>query len=297
MWTDSWVIFLLISQILSVLLLGFGTLRAIETIRLWNAQATDARQLLLERRDSLISVLVKYILIFQIIGFFLFIYFINNYLPTLLSGAMCAYGTLDANFYGYPLLYTKIAALFIYLVFIFLNRLDSAEPSFPLMPEKYYYLLPAFAVLLADSYLFIQYINHVQPEIVTTCCSLSFSLAGQSQTDIFAADTSIMLGLFWGVAIILLILLLFYKKRFFIHLALSLIFIFLAVFVVKNHFVRFIYGIPSHACLFDMLFDEYNFVGYVLFGALFILLAITIYLFLIESYSSQLKKVFLRIRL
>ena len=69
------------------------------------------RQLILERKTYLISTLLTYLLGFELLSLFLYV-FTADQLHTFFVGAMCAAGTLYVNGYGYPALILKVVIFF-----------------------------------------------------------------------------------------------------------------------------------------------------------------------------------------
>ena len=122
---------------------------AFRIIRLWSADTTTELQLYLERRSYLIAFMVQFVLIFQILSLFLFLYTVNNHLPGIIKGAMCATGSFGMlMIMDIVHLYLKSAGIIIYAAFLILNYLDNSEPAYPLTPIKYWLVFPAF--LLVD---------------------------------------------------------------------------------------------------------------------------------------------------
>jgi hypothetical protein len=66
----------------------------------WNIKSGSELQLGLERQTYLVSTILSYTFVFQILSLFLYIYTADN-LHNLFVGAMCAAGTLNVNEYGY----------------------------------------------------------------------------------------------------------------------------------------------------------------------------------------------------
>ena len=290
--TDHWVIVQIIGQLSTLLIFTAAFAPAIKILRHWDENSSDNRQLQLERKTYLVSVILHYTLFFQFVLLLLFVEIVNSHLPALISGAMCAKGTLGVNAYGFPALYIKIIAIVFYAVFLFLNYLDQAEPYFPLTPAKYKMMPLLFLLIAADLVITIQYFRLIKADIIATCCSISFS---SSLADIGqGASGSIMqfhpLVLYYVITVILLILL-FYKYNYLKWLfAASVVYIFMAVTVLKEHFVRYIYARPTHNCLFDIFWREYYYVGYVLYGMLLLLLIAVIFMNILVETRVKLKK-------
>ncbi|HGY54900.1 MAG TPA: hypothetical protein ENK44_04300 [Caldithrix abyssi] len=291
MLNDAWIIVVLIGQISALLLLALTLYFATPILRYWNPASGSALQLELERKTFFVSSAVEYILAFQAVIFVLFLIIVNHYLPRLINGAMCASGILSLNEYGYPALYGKIAALAAYLIFIFLNRLDLAEPAYPLTPTKYFLLPFLFWAALADTVLTVRFFSLINPDVIATCCSISFSAAKISVLSESPVTVSIS-ALLIAYYILLVIYGYWGLKKKIAGLLLFLEFLLLpvSVFILKYHFVKYIYALPSHNCLFDLFFGRYYYIGYLLFGLLFISAMAVIGLFLLNRLKKRFTK-------
>ena len=275
MLTNFWVIAQLIVQFCTIALLCYATIFGLRALRYWSIRENSQRQLNLERQNYLVSAIMQLCLWFQGICFLMFLHTINEYLPPLIKGAMCATGTLNANEWGYYLLTIKCLDIFVYALYLFFEHLDNREPAYPLTPSKYYLLLLAFFCALAELFFVLSYYANLKPNIITTCCSVDFTasnpvlygLLGDGQ---FYAN--IFIGLFG-----LLLMLLFFQKRSNIGLSFATLFVAVlytvfGVYALKYFFVKYIYGLPTHQCLFDIFFSQYYRVGYFIFGAYYLLL-------------------------
>ena len=97
-------------------------------------------QLELERRTYLISTIMSYILSFELMSLFLFIYTADDIHP-LFTGAMCAAGTLAVNSFGYPALLFKVVNFLLAGVWLIINHADNRGYDYPLIRVKYRLLL------------------------------------------------------------------------------------------------------------------------------------------------------------
>lgn len=274
MLTDPWIIAQLFAQACSLLLLLVAGRTAWQLLRAWQPQASDAAQLDRERRAYLVSVLLRMVLWVQGLGLVLFLVTVNSHLPPMLRGAMCATGVLGAADGGYWILYLKALSVFVYLLFLGMDYLDNAEPGFPLTPLKFLLVFPALFCVGADFVLLWRFFAALSPDIITTCCSVQFA---------FEAGESLLLGktegflnvailVYWNSAILWGAFWWFAPKRSFAHFFFGGIHLASALYVLKNFFVKYIYGLPTHTCIFDSFLGQYQYIGYVIF-ALYYLLA------------------------
>lgn len=271
MLVDLQVISLLLMYGISAFLLLTALPSALKILRHWNIQSTSDGQLTLERKHALISVLMQYAVFIQLLLLLFFLHLVNNHLPQVLEGAMCASGSLSVNAFGYPALYLKIVASVVYVVFLFLNYLDQSEVKFPFTPAKYVLFLVVMLIFSADLYVSLRYILAIEPDIIATCCSSNFGF--NPGTDAFTQNTSagiiVYVISFYVLSMLLMVGLGFARGRvIYILPILSMVFIFVDLTALKFHFVKFIYEMPSHNCLFDIFWAEYYYAGYLIFGSL-----------------------------
>lgn len=280
--TDTWIIAQLLAQSCCFFLLLMVLRTVFKIIKKWTISSNDETQINLERRTFLVGAVLELVLLFQSFSLIAFLVTINEHIPSLLRGAMCATGALEANQYGYPLLYFKIGSLFVYSSFLFLHFLDKKESTYPLTPQKYYFVFPAFLCVSIEFVLMLLYFWNINPDLIATCCSVSF-FSQEMDTNYFLNSSSylnegifawVLTGIFLGMYLVLQSF--FIKSQLKNRLLSSLLFfingvfyIILSVYVLKFFFVKYIYGLPSHLCLFDIFFQKYNYIGYLLFFNLF----------------------------
>ncbi len=285
MFADLWIISLFILYGACGFLLLWALPAGIKIIRNWDFTSSTEGQLLLERKNYFVSALLQYALFFQIILLLFFLQLANVHLPGLIKGAMCAAGTLGVNAYGYTALYVKIAAVFIYLSFLFINYLDQSETNAPLTPQKYYLLFVAVLVFGFDLYVTVLYFAGIKPDIIAACCSVNFDI---NSAGIISAQTATQylkpaMAIFYGLGLLIPFLMIRLRGRIiYLLVFLSAIFVYADMIALKYHFVKFIYGMPSHNCLFDIFWSEYYFAGYLIFGTLAAYLAGVLFLTLLK---------------
>ncbi|WP_338766809.1 hypothetical protein WAF17_04555 [Bernardetia sp. ABR2-2B] len=298
--TDTWIIAQLLAQSCCFFLLLMVLKTVSSIIRKWNISSNDETQINLERRTFLVGAVLELVLLFQSFSLIAFLITINEHIPSLLRGAMCATGALEANQYGYPLLYFKIGSLFVYSSFLFLHFLDRKEPTYPLTPQKYYLVFPAFFCVSTELILMCLYFWNINPDLIATCCSVSFFSQEIDATNFLSSSTFINEGVFiWvltgGVLGIYLIFNLISKRvkeslfSAFLFFIVGVFYIILSVYVLKFFFVKYIYGLPSHLCLFDIFFQKYNYIGYFIFFNLFFIALFLINQLIFSLVKSKLK--------
>jgi len=265
------------------LLLGSGvvllmTLYACGTglavLRHWDFSSSSGRQLSLERKTYLVSTILGWVLLFEIISGFLFLYAVDD-IHRLFPGAMCATGSLNANPVGWAALLIKILLFFAATFWVVLNGIDGRAEDFPLVRAKYAAL--PFLLVLAGADLFLQlgYFLGLDPAVITSCCGALFSGADDTvASDLASLPVKPTMAAFYGSALVLAGFGFWSRASRTFLPRLGLAAAAAAFFVVScasviSFISPYIYELPTHHCPFDILQGNYSYVGYPLYASLF----------------------------
>lgn len=268
------VMALVVGTGLTLLLLTSAALLGLQILRRWDMGNSSETQLVLERRTYLVSTLVQYALLFDVLSVFLFIYTADD-MHRLLVGAMCATGSLNANAYGFPALYAQIVSLFLAGGWIALNHVDNHAEDYPLTRTKYRLLLLVLPAVGASFVLELLYFAGIDPNVITSCCGTLFSEAGTGPGSSLAALPHRPMELLLGTAYLALLtaaaLTMKTGRRVFAVLlsVLSAVFFFAAIASVVSFISLYYYQLPTHHCPFDILQAGYYYAGYPLYISLF----------------------------
>jgi hypothetical protein len=248
---------------------GFYGLRILKK---WDSTSGSELQLELERRTYLISTIMSYILSFELMSLFLFVYTADD-LHTLFTGAMCAAGTLAVNSFGYPTLLLKIVNFLLAGVWLIVNHADNRGYDYPLIRIKYELLNLVVPLLVLESVLLFAYFAGVKPEVITSCCGSLFSLEARGFSGDLAAlpHLPMKIALFAGMAATAVSGVLFYLKGragYFFSTAATTTFLIAAASIV-SFICLYFYELPTHHCPFCLLQKEYSYIGYALYVTLF----------------------------
>ena len=206
----------ILSLLVSSLLVGGMVLYAafcgIGILRGWDISSGSERQLMLERKTYLVSTILGYLLFFQLISLFLFIYTADDICP-LFTGAMCAVGTLTVNPFGYPVLLCKIATFILAGLWLILNYADSRGYDYPLVRIKYWFLLFLAPVVVVEAIMQWLYFLGLRPDVITSCCGSLFSSESAGvAAEIASLPAFPMMGVFYFVMVLTLVAgVLFYR--------------------------------------------------------------------------------------
>lgn len=270
---DPGVLALLLGSAVMVFFVGIGCLVAVQVLRHWDYDSHAARQLTLERRTWLVSVVMNYALGFGAASLFLFLFTVDD-LHGLLVGAMCATGSLNANPIGWYALLVKVLLLFAGGGWIVLNRIDQSAEDYPLVRLKYGVLLLMAPLAAGDFCLQALYFAGIRPDVITSCCGSLFTAAGTTLASTVTAfpPLATLRAFYAGAAaygaIGLGCLTRWNKPWRYAFGASSAALLPLSVAAVISVLSLYIYELPTHHCPFDILQGGYGFVGYPLYAAL-----------------------------
>jgi hypothetical protein len=244
----------------------------IQIQRKWDIKSGSDLQLIMERRTYLISTILSYVFIFEIISFFLYIYTAER-LHALFVGAMCAAGTLQVNEYGYPALIFKMANFLLAGLWLILNYADNQAYDYPLIKKKYLVLLFLAPLLLTELVLQAGYFLNLRPNIITSCCGSLFS-AGQNSlaSDLASLPPNLMKGIFYLVIVVTLFGgIRFYRKGKggYFFSGMSALTFSVSIASIISFISLYYYELPTHHCPFCILQGEYYYVGYPIYFLLF----------------------------
>jgi len=261
--------------LIALLVAGMGLYAGFYGMRIlskWDPASGSELQLELERRTYLVSTIMSYILSFELMSLFLFIYTADDLHP-LFTGAMCAAGTLAVNSFGYPALLLKIVNFLLAGVWLIVNYTDNRGYDYPLIKPKYELLNVVAVLLVQESVLLLAYFSGVKPDIITSCCGSLFS----SESGSFSGDLAALphlpmqIAFFTGMAVTAVSGLIFYirgRAGYLFSLAATVTFLISAASVV-SFICLYFYELPTHHCPFCLLQSEYGYIGYLLYAALF----------------------------
>jgi len=162
-----------------VVMMILTSILGLKIISRWDISSSSAQQLSLERKTYLVSTVVNYVLFFEVLSVFLFIYTVDD-IHNLFVGAMCATGSLNANPVGWKVLFSKIIIFFLSATWIVLNYINQQAEDYPLVKLKYTLLLSLTPLLILDSYFLIKYFLGLNPDIITSCCGALFGEGKES---------------------------------------------------------------------------------------------------------------------
>lgn len=267
------IIGLLFTAMTGIVFLGYTSGIGLHIIRKWDIANGDEGQLILERKTSLISIVLYYVMLCEFLSLFLFVFIAEDIHP-LFYGAMCAAGTLNINRFGYPVLIIKLINFIFCGIWVIINYLDNKGYDYPLIRIKYKFLIVITLLLIMKTVFLFSYFTRLAPEIITSCCGTIFSQdSGNIAASLIALppwETKIFFYVILFMTFVTGSYFRFKKKIAVIFSCFSVIMLPLGLASVLSFISVYFYQQPTHHCPFCLLKKEYFHAGYILYPALFI---------------------------
>lgn len=265
------ILALSIASLLICFMLIYATWYGTRILERWDLHSGSELQLELERRTYLISVILSYTLVFQILSLFLYIFTADN-LHSQFTGAMCAAGSLGVNGYGYPVLILKILNCLLAGVWLIINHVDTRGYDYPLIRTKYGLLNILAPLILLEAVLQFAYFLTLKADVITSCCGSLFSTDRHSIAGEIAGlpNGPMRLAFFGMMAITAAVGIVFYARGKWggLFSFLSCLTFIVAAASLVSFICLYFYELPSHHCPFCILQKEYGYVGYLLYATL-----------------------------
>jgi hypothetical protein len=261
------VIVYLLSETLLYLLLFVAFLVTLGLLRKWDFNAFTAEQFRLENHSYLVMTIIFFVILLKVVLLPYFVYTIDN-LSDLIPGAMCGAGVIKANVYGNPLLILKVIILFLSGLWLTVNNIDLVAKNYPYLKLKSWFFVFIFILLSTEFALDMLYFTHIETSNPVSCCSVIFGQTGGANGLPFGLDIPKLMILFYLLFLLLVLAIL--ADNALLTLMASVLFAGVSYYAVVYVFGTYIYELPTHQCPFCMLQDHYYYVGYLVWGLLFL---------------------------
>ena len=261
------IIIFLFVQIILFILLSIAFYFSLSIIKNWDFNKTTNKQYKLEKTSYLVILIISFTLIVKIVLFPYFAYSLDN-LSNIVPGAMCAAGIVGANEFGQINLALKILILFFIGVWLIINSLDLKEKTYPFTKKKYFLYIFIFILSIIELFLDFSFLDNISTKEPVMCCSVIFGVNNTGTKIPFDLSIFNLLIVFYLLYILTTILSL--QKSSFINLIINFMFLYIGYYAVTYFFSTYIYQLPTHQCPFCMLQKEYDFIGYFIWGTLFL---------------------------
>ena len=251
----------------------YASFNGIQILTGWNPGSGSEKQIRLEQKTYLVSTLLSFALVCEVLALFLFIFTVDRLHP-LFIGAMCAAGSLNANGFGYAALGIKALNVILCGIWMILNYVDNRGYDYPLIRLKYGAVLFLTALLIAEAAFFVAYWMGLDPQIITSCCSTIFNEDAQTLAGEIAHLPSFQMtaAYYLHFGLVFAAGLYFFRTgkwgRIFSLASFTLFFT--GLLAVISFISLYYYQLPTHHCPFCLLQREYGFIGYPIYASLFV---------------------------
>jgi hypothetical protein len=271
---NPWVIAMYVSLLGMSALYLYAWFIAFQIVKRWDASSMEDGQLILERRSHLAATIIQYGFWIQVMSLVLF-YMALESVSELIPGAMCATGSLQANTFGFPSLFVKVAVTILCVLWLSLHHVDSRLEDYRLTPLKFKCLLFLAPLVVVDLVFQFFYFVNLDPEIISSCCGVVFEIEGKGLgASVASLPASPMMIAFYGaVPFLLLVGLVFARKAtpwgYYTYTGLGILFFLLSILAIISFMSPYVYEAPTLHCPFCLMRQEYNYIGYPLYLLLF----------------------------
>lgn len=259
-------------SVVVTLLMLLAAAFAIQVLRFWDISSGSERQLNLERRTYLISTILTYAFVAELVSLLLFIYNAEE-MSSQFVGAMCATGVININGYGWPTLFLKITLFFSGAAWLMLNALDNKGYDYPLIRMKYGLLLLIVPLVVAEMVVQLLYFLNMDPDVITSCCGALFTPDSEGvAAEVSAVEpaTAMLALIVSGFATLLSGAWFLLRRRGGpLFAGMSVLSLLVALVAIVSCIALYIYEHPHHHCPFCILKAGHNFMGYLLYTPLF----------------------------
>ena len=261
------IIVFLFTQIILLSLLTISFFYSLSIIKNWDYSKTTQEQYKLEKRSYLVILIISFTMIIKIFLMPYFAYSIDI-LSHIIPGAMCAAGVIGANEYGQPLLTFKVVLLFFIGIWMILNTLDLKEKTYPYTKKKFYFFILIFIFVVIETIVDILYLTNISTQEPVLCCSVIFGASSTGSQIPFNLNIPMLLVLFY--LLYFLSIFVNIQKNPYLNIIVNILFIYIGYYAVTYFFGTYVYQLPTHQCPFCMLQHEYFYIGYFIWGSLFL---------------------------
>lgn len=264
---SSEVVVFLFLEVLLLLLQTLAFISAVPILRKWDFGTTKAEQYLLEKRAYLVVLIILFTVGFKILLLPFFSYMIDS-LAAIIPGAMCGAGVIASNGFGTPLLISKVIILALSGIWLMVNQQDLDAVNYPYFKAKFRFFMVIYILIIGETILDFLYLTNISTLSPVQCCSNIYGAAGGAGGLPFGLENGSLLIIFYLLFAMTLVLAL--SRSGFLNLLANTTFLYFSYFAVVYFFGTYVYELPTHKCPFCMLQKEYFFVGYPIWGFLFL---------------------------
>jgi hypothetical protein len=274
---EPWVLARIATAVVTASLFAYGAVIGLRVLRHAHVQAATEGQLLLERHFELAGNLVRLGAIGQLLSLLLSVMAADR-LSSAIQGAMCGYGVVSQNRWGFISLGMTAVISLAAGVLLQLLALDRRVRGLDLMRPLAILCIAIAPLSWLDTVFASAWLGSLDLSVMASCCSTTLG-QGRAAAATFWQGPRILVtwGAVIGVALTIATSILAFRRpaRALVTIAgvAALAVLPLAIGAVILEVAPHVYEAPEHLCPFCLFKSDAYFIGYPLFGA--ILLAVT----------------------
>ncbi len=271
---EPWVLLRLAAGLVAVLLFLRGALTSYRVLRHFDVRHATEGQLALEKQVELGSTFVRVATVVQVASLVMTALTADR-LSRSVRGAMCAYGVLNANEWGFRSLGATAGVALLAGVLAQLYALDARVRGMDLVRPVAIATLVVVPFALADFALTALFLTKLDLTAVASCCSVQLDAADAGQAG-YASGPRVLTVIGASIAVALSAGVAWFASRkpsaptVALAGALALFALPLAVGAAVLEVAPHAFEAPQHVCPFCLLKSDVLAIGYPLFGAIFL---------------------------
>ena len=273
-------------EFLLLIVLSYTVVQSFFILKAFNTTHSENRELFVEKKSYLISLLVSASLYVKILLIALFLYALND-LAYVVPGAMCVTGVLNTNGYGEVVLALKIVVLVLASLWLLLNKEDLHSKDGIYFKKKVYAFLALYLFILIEFILSLLYLSSIDTQIPVACCAYKY--VEIENTLPFSLSIEYLIILFY--TLFFLVVFSAYIKQKVILLLSATAFIYISYYAIVYYFGGYIYGDITHKCPYCLLQKEYNYIGYIIYSMLYLFVYNALSFLMFKSQKEENKKI------
>jgi hypothetical protein len=271
---EPWVMIRLLAGAVATALFAYGALVGVKILRYAHLENASEGRLALERQAELAATLVKVGALAQVVCCVLSVLTADR-LSGAIRGAMCGYGVVDQNRWGWVSIFSTLLVSILAGTLLQLFALDRRVRGLDLMRPLAVCCLALAPLVALDWGLAGAWLTRLDLSIVASCCSTTLDEAHREGIAYWQGPRQLAeWGALGGVTLAITAALLARRipRRAVVGLAggLALVVAPFALAAVTLEVAPHVYEVPQHLCPFCLFKADAFFIGYPLFGSIFL---------------------------
>jgi hypothetical protein len=271
---EPWVIVRLLAGAVTAMLILYGALVGVRVLKYAHVEAATEGQLLLERHFELAAHLVRLAATAQLFALVLSIITADR-LSGAIRGAMCGYAVVEQNRWGWLSIGVTAAVSLASGVLLQLLALDRRVRALELMRPLAFLCIALAPAAMLDLALVSAWLTNLDLSVVSSCCSTTADIGRRASAPFWHGPRALSAwGAGIGIALAIAAAMVARRRpeRALVSLAgaATLAVLPFAVGAVILLVAPHVYEVPEHLCPFCLFKADAYFIGYPLFGAIFL---------------------------